>query len=272
MVVSVTNMCHITDVSVETKGVCCNRFLGRLGEGLPCTEQEGGVVDAARLKGTALLKMALVAIVSAGALLAFAVPGKAQSESLPDLTVVKTEVPTPPLGTCPEDPGEWGCWQITVTNIGSGSAVVPAGTGGSGAVLVRDVMTYTIGDIAAISAGGGPLYGVSGSGDPGRSVTTWSRNETSPDIIAPGEVRDEFSKQVTLAPSVTSTTVRNCATVDPGNVIPESNESNNTSCLVTVVGSEMPTSQAQCKNGGFREFGFKSQGQCVAFVQRGPIN
>jgi hypothetical protein len=31
-----------------------------------------------------------------------------------------------------------------------------------------------------------------------------------------------------------------------------------------------PTSKDQCKNGGFALFGFKNQGECVAFVQRGP--
>ena len=33
----------------------------------------------------------------------------------------------------------------------------------------------------------------------------------------------------------------------------------------------LPTSQRQCKNGGWRNFsGFRNQGQCVAFVERGP--
>ncbi len=34
----------------------------------------------------------------------------------------------------------------------------------------------------------------------------------------------------------------------------------------------VPTSKDQCKNGGWRDFGsvFKNQGQCVAFVARGP--
>lgn len=31
-----------------------------------------------------------------------------------------------------------------------------------------------------------------------------------------------------------------------------------------------PTTKQQCKNGGYRAFGFKNQGQCVAFVERGP--
>jgi hypothetical protein len=34
----------------------------------------------------------------------------------------------------------------------------------------------------------------------------------------------------------------------------------------------LPTSKEQCKNGGWRDYGgaFENQGQCVAFVQRGP--
>jgi hypothetical protein len=42
--------------------------------------------------------------------------------------------------------------------------------------------------------------------------------------------------------------------------------------LVVIDAQPLPTSQAQCKNGGWRTFGatFKNQGQCVAFVERGP--
>ena len=33
----------------------------------------------------------------------------------------------------------------------------------------------------------------------------------------------------------------------------------------------LPTSRSQCLNGGWRAFpGFKNQGQCIAFVNRGP--
>ena len=39
--------------------------------------------------------------------------------------------------------------------------------------------------------------------------------------------------------------------------------------LVVVDAQPGPTSKDQCKNGGFTSFGFKNQGQCVAFVQRG---
>jgi hypothetical protein len=33
----------------------------------------------------------------------------------------------------------------------------------------------------------------------------------------------------------------------------------------------LPTSKTQCKSGGWRDFsGFKNQGECVKFVERGP--
>ena len=32
----------------------------------------------------------------------------------------------------------------------------------------------------------------------------------------------------------------------------------------------LPTSKEQCVDGGHVQYGFKNQGECVAFVQRGP--
>jgi hypothetical protein len=42
--------------------------------------------------------------------------------------------------------------------------------------------------------------------------------------------------------------------------------------LTVVDAQALPTSKDDCKNGGWRQYGttFKNQGQCVAFVQRGP--
>jgi len=42
--------------------------------------------------------------------------------------------------------------------------------------------------------------------------------------------------------------------------------------VVVVDAPPLPTSKEQCKHGGWRTFGdtFTNQGQCVAFVQRGP--
>jgi hypothetical protein len=33
-----------------------------------------------------------------------------------------------------------------------------------------------------------------------------------------------------------------------------------------------PETKADCKNGGYREFGFKNQGRCIAFVNRAAHN
>jgi hypothetical protein len=42
--------------------------------------------------------------------------------------------------------------------------------------------------------------------------------------------------------------------------------------IVVVDVPPLPTSKEECKDGGWRAFGstFSNQGQCVAFVQRGP--
>jgi DNA-binding beta-propeller fold protein YncE len=34
--------------------------------------------------------------------------------------------------------------------------------------------------------------------------------------------------------------------------------------------ARLPTNREQCKHGGWREFGFKNQGQCIAFVVHSP--
>jgi hypothetical protein len=41
---------------------------------------------------------------------------------------------------------------------------------------------------------------------------------------------------------------------------------------ITVVDAQpLPTTQAQCKNGGWRNFPqFENQGLCIAFVNQGP--
>jgi hypothetical protein len=226
---------------------------------------------AARLKRTALLKMALVAIVLAGTILGLAAPGKAQSEALPDLTVVKTRYfVNPVFGSC-GDPLTSACWQMPVSNIGSGDAVVPAGNGDEGPVLLRDVMNYRVGEVIPSGFGStGNWCLTNDNSTAGTEVSTLANCLFREEVISPFDVEPILlATNAALAPGVESATIRNCATVDPDNVIEESDESNNTSCVVTVLGSETPTSKAECKNGGWREFGYKNQGQCVAFVQRG---
>jgi len=37
-----------------------------------------------------------------------------------------------------------------------------------------------------------------------------------------------------------------------------------------IVTAALPASKEQCKNGSWEQFDFKNQGQCIAFVERGP--
>jgi hypothetical protein len=39
--------------------------------------------------------------------------------------------------------------------------------------------------------------------------------------------------------------------------------------LVVGLGEEGPQTKAECKNGGYKELGFKNQGQCIKAVKRG---
>jgi hypothetical protein len=39
--------------------------------------------------------------------------------------------------------------------------------------------------------------------------------------------------------------------------------------LVVVDAQPVPTSKEQCRHGGYARFGFRNQGQCIAFVERG---
>jgi hypothetical protein len=82
----------------------------------------------------------------------------------------------------------------------------------------------------------------------------------------------EFTIGVSFPPGVGATTFKlyddpnGNGVLDPGEALRETlNEPD--PCA-----PPLPTAKEQCKNGGWRTFGdtFKNQGQCVAFVQRGP--
>jgi hypothetical protein len=68
---------------------------------------------------------------------------------------------------------------------------------------------------------------------------------------------------VAVSQRVTNTGTPNCAAPGPLSFGPVVGD-------VTVHPAALPTNKDQCKHGGWAQFGFKNQGQCVAFVQRGP--
>jgi hypothetical protein len=234
-------------------------------------EGKGKILNAARLKRASLLKVALVAVMLAGALLGLTEPSKAQSAPLPDLTVLKT-------GPATATQGDTVTWDITMTNIGSGDAVVALPTGSGQKTILQDVFTSSTPEHFLASrwtqeAAFPYDHCFGGTQEPGRLNLGWflcPEINQPVDVIPPGGVRG-FTvtiEDLGVSPTVESTVITNCATVDPDNVITESNESNNTSCVVTVVVPRTPTSKAECNNGGYKEFGFKNVGRCVAFVNR----
>ena len=147
----------------------------------------------------------------------------AQEESLPDLTVEKT-------GPSTATPDDFVTYYITVTNVGSGDAVLPPG-----AVLVRDELR-TSGSLrrSPISAGScGPALTV-GPVSPTRLLFECWNSESTDFIIPPG-VEPPLQGFVALNPPASGGHIINCATVDPDNVIVESDESNNTDCVTTKI-------------------------------------
>ena len=86
-----------------------------------------------------------------------------------------------------------------------------------------------------------------------------------------GEELDKFALQ-DLAPGTTAPSV--CpgslpAGLQLGPTFPRMFTDDGTITVIDAP-SPLPTSKDQCKNGGWAKFGFKNQGQFVAFVQRGP--
>ena len=109
-----------------------------------------------------------------------------------------------------------------------------------------------------------------------RAVIGGHRIFTTADVWAylivvdePGEVPDRVLSALFIDDPLAPAT---CAEYDartpnePGELCPGCGR------VVVIDAEPVPTSKDQCNNGGWRNFGstFKNQGQCVAFVQRGP--
>ena len=170
--------------------------------------------------------MAAVVTLTAGAALA-------QEEPLPDLTIDK-------IGPSTATSHEFVNWNIDVTNVGSGDAFLP-----SGAVLVRDDIRSFAGILRGSGAGNFlTIEGVSGLpvGIDVQYPPGSTRTRLITDLVNP----ERESSDATISPggalrgaSVAADTrgsggyIINCATVDPDNVIVESDESNNTDCVTT---------------------------------------
>jgi uncharacterized repeat protein (TIGR01451 family) len=177
---------------------------------------------------TLAVTIALVVLLASGTALA-------QDESLPDLTIDKT-------GPSTATPGETVGYNIDVTNVGSGDAVLP-----SGAVLVRDVVSsrsgrfrgFGYGNVITTEGVTGLPVGLQNEFAPGVTRTKQTIDLVNP----PGEFSDAIispggairGANISVQTEASGGYIINCATVDPDNVIVESDESNNTECVTTKI-------------------------------------
>jgi hypothetical protein len=172
----------------------------------------------------------MVVLLASGAALA-------QEELLPDLTVDKTGP-----STATPAPGQSVGYNIDVTNVGSGDAVLP-----SGAVLVRDVVSSRsgrfkgggYGNVVTTEGVTGLPVGLHNEYAPGGTRTKQTIDLVNPPwefsdaIISPGGALRGAS--ISVQTEASGGYIINCATVDPDNVIVESDESNNTECVTTKI-------------------------------------
>jgi hypothetical protein len=139
-------------------------------------------------------------------------------------------------------------WQIAATSGPSGAA--PTGTVTAASFLNGSVTCLSVeGNVAQMTVRD-PQY-------PGALVAV--RVTDNAGLGQPDIVQSNFA----------TVSVPDCSIPEPAYI---RNERVVVGDIVVVDAQPLPTSKDQCKNGGWRDFGetFKNQGQCVAFVQRGP--
>jgi hypothetical protein len=86
---------------------------------------------------------------------------------------------------------------------------------------------------------------------------------------SPGAGRDLANDFETAVPPTTCSPPTDEELV-PFPFIPISPQPIESGDLTVIDAPALPTSKDQCRVGGYQQFGFRNQGQCVAFVERGP--
>jgi hypothetical protein len=138
-------------------------------------------------------------------------------------------------------------WQIAAASGPSGEA--PTGTVSAASFLNGSVTCLSVeGNVAQMTVRD-PQYG-----DPVAVRVTDNAGLGRPDLV-------ESNWATVSAPD--------CSIPEPDYI---RNERVVVGDIVVVDAQPLPTSKDQCKHGGWKTYGtaFKNQGQCVAFVQRGP--
>jgi hypothetical protein len=93
--------------------------------------------------------------------------------------------------------------------------------------------------------------------------TTVAPTTVAPTTVAPTTVAPTTVAPTTVAPTTVAPTTVAPTTVAPTTVAPTTTISGSTT---TTTPAGFPTTKAECKKGGWKQFGFKNQGQCIKFV------
>lgn len=163
--------------------------------------------------------------------------------------------------------------------VGSGTAAV-AGLPGSAVGFVLDARSGPSGETAAGTAGAFlidvPLDRIAGTvtclNVSGNRAVIGIDNALGSSVFGMGafiEVTDGTPDVLRFSFPIPS---RQPPTICPADLQLASHYQVLSGDLVVTDAPPLPTAKQQCKNGGWRRYGttFKNQGQCVAFVERGP--
>jgi DNA-binding beta-propeller fold protein YncE len=154
--------------------------------------------------------------------------------------------PTVPTGTGPTN--------VAITPDGKSAYVYNSGIGRSGPPSAESVSQWDVDPI-------GVLFAKTPAAVPAGQGSTASQLAVSPDGENLYVVNTSVVWQYTIDPATGKLTPKNPATVPtPGS----------STGIAIASPLPLPTSKDECKNGGWRGFDFKNQGECVAFVARGP--
>ena len=169
----------------------------------------------------------------------------------------------PPIGAVGQytiDPGSGG--------LSSTPSTADAGEGPFAIVVSPDGKSVYVTDFEIPGPGRVWQYNI--------DMATGALSPKTPPFVATPEPNDIALASNGKSAYVSNTDVISQYDVDPltGRLSPQNPPTTGSGGqgIATTPSSQVPTNKDQCKNGGWRSFGtmFRNQGQCVAFVERGP--
>ena len=182
---------------------------------------------------------------------------------LPVIQVDKTATPL----TMPEPGGDF-TFDIVVTNLSNQPVTIISLTDDQyGNVAIQGTCTTAIGVVLASAPGPFNTYSCSFSGNfSGGAGAVHTDVVTATVVDSDGNTvsaSDDATVTLTGPPPSTTTTSSTTSTSTTSTTVAP------TTTTTQGPPTDRPTAKDQCKKDGWKDFGFKNQGQCVSFVARG---